>query len=252
MPSAQGKFVWYECITNDVDRAKVFYSELLGWRIEGVPMAAGFTYNMIMNGETAQGGVLSPPGHAGPPHWVSYLAVDDVDASAKAVVANGGQSMMDAMDMPEVGRMQLVQDPQGAPFFLFRGAEEAGESNFQGPGSWWWNELTTSDVDGALAFYENTFGMTHDTMPMEQGNYYLLKVPGAEQAHAGLMALPMPEAPTAWTPYVHVPDCDKTLERATSLGGSVVVPAQDIPDVGRFGFIADPTGAVLAVAKPAA
>jgi predicted enzyme related to lactoylglutathione lyase len=93
------------------------------------------------------------------------------------------------------------------------------------------------------------FGYTHDSMDMgPQGTYYILKT--GEKMRGGLMKLPMPDTPTLWQPYVRVADCDATAARASALGGQVVVPPTDIPEVGRFAVIVDPLGASIAVMTP--
>ncbi len=53
--------------------------------------------------------------------------------------------------------------------------------------------------------------------------------------------------PPYWRPYFIVNTVDEDLERAAGLGANVIVPGKDIPNVGRFGVIADPGGAVLAL-----
>ena len=143
MSYEHGRFVWFELLTKDIDRALSFYPETLPWRIEPTKMQAGPDYWMIQAGEAGVGGLMSPQGDV-PTAWVSYVSVPDVDAAAKKVVAAGGATHMDAFDAPGVGRMQPVSDAQGGMFCLFKG-ETGDPPPVDGPGSLHWNELWTQD-----------------------------------------------------------------------------------------------------------
>lgn len=117
------------------------------------------------------------------------------------------------------------------------------------PGSVDWNELITTDLDAACAFYGELFGWTWEDWPMEQGGVYKLAKQGGKMT-AGLMAKTpqMPaEMPPFWGAYVTVENCDAAAEKAQSLGATILVPPMDIPKVGRFTTIQDPQGAVISM-----
>ncbi len=118
---------------------------------------------------------------------------------------------------------------------------------FQTHGAFSWSELTTSDPAAAARFYGEVFGWTVKDPDPDMGGYRVIAV--GEAAIAGIMAPPpsAPPAPPHWGGYVTVKDVDATLERVTSLGGQVLVPPMDIPNVGRMGVFQDPQGAVLNV-----
>jgi predicted enzyme related to lactoylglutathione lyase len=106
------RFVWFELLTNDIEKAKSFYPEVLPWRIEPTAMQDGSSYNLIKVGDQGVGGLMSPQGDA-PTAWISYVSVANVDETAKKIKAAGGAAQMDAFDAPGVGRMQPVSDAQG-------------------------------------------------------------------------------------------------------------------------------------------
>jgi predicted enzyme related to lactoylglutathione lyase len=112
-----GAFSWFELMTTDVEGAKSFYSKLLGWTMEDMPMEE-FTYTVVKVGDDQVAGIMSmPPGtEEMPPAWGNYITVDDVDAIAKQAVELGGKVLVEPRDIPEVGRFAVVQDPQGAWF----------------------------------------------------------------------------------------------------------------------------------------
>ena len=124
----QGTFVWNELATSDVDGAKAFYTELLGWKAEDMPMPGGEgTYTILKAGDAMAGGLWKMEGEAfqgAPPHWMSYVEVADVDAAAAKVSSLGGTVMQPPFDVPGVGRITVIVDPQGATLALMKSAED--------------------------------------------------------------------------------------------------------------------------------
>lgn len=119
-----GTVSWIELATTDVDAAKAFYAQLLGWTTEDMPMP-DMTYAIVKAGESGIGGVMSmPPQMAGsPPCWGIYITVDDVDASAKKAQELGAKTVVPPTDIPDVGRFYTFQDPQGATISVITYAE---------------------------------------------------------------------------------------------------------------------------------
>jgi predicted enzyme related to lactoylglutathione lyase len=244
MAYLHGKFVWFEHVSNDVPRARAFYGELFNWTSEGIPMGEA-SYHMIQNGSDGIGGFRTAmPGV--PNHWMSYLSVADVDATAAAATAAGAKVLMPPTDFGPVGRGATLADPTGAILSVWHGTEgDRADAEKIKPGDWYWNECMTTDADRALAFYEAVFGYGHNTMNMEMGPYHVLTKDGLPRA--GVMKCPDPNAPPGWLPYVSVADCDTSAARARSHGATIAVAPRDIPDVGRFAVIVDPVGAVLGI-----
>ena len=114
-------------------------------------------------------------------------------------------------------------------------------------GAFSWNELMTTDVSSAKAFYRELFGWDMHDEPIPDGTYTLLNA--GVQKVGGIMAIPTEAAgiPPAWGAYVTVDDVDQQVSRAETLGGRIVLPPQDIPNVGRFAVISDPQGAMLSM-----
>jgi predicted enzyme related to lactoylglutathione lyase len=251
MSHLPGKFVWFEHSSPDPAQARAFYTALLGWSVQSMPIGSE-AYDMIMLGAEGIGGMRKA--EAGTPsHWMSYLSVPDVDASFKAATTNGASSCLAPMDFGPVGRAAIIADPTGATVSLWKGAQGDRPDVEKMPnGDWMWNELWTPDAAKALAFYETTFGFTHDSMDMgPQGTYYILKGQDGKM-RGGLMQSTGNEAPPMWLPYVKVADCDASAAKAQKLGArAIVVPPTDIPNIGRFSVLLDPFGAAIAVMKPA-
>lgn len=247
MSVLQGKFVWFEHLSNDIPAARRFYEQLFGWHTETMPMGAQ-SYSMILNGADGIAGYSKAP-RGVPSNWLSYVSVADVDATHRAAVAAGAKSQMGPMDMGDVGRGAVVTDPTGATVAIWKGAQGDRPDVPMAPvGAFCWNELWTGDEKKALAFYESVFGYTHGSMDMgPQGTYYMLESGG--QQRAGLMRSSEPSQLPMWLPYVHVADTDASAAKAQSLGAQIVVPPTDIPNIGRFSVLIDPLGAGLAMIK---
>jgi hypothetical protein len=245
MSYEHGRFVWFELLTKDIDRAVSFYPESLPWRFEHTKMEGGRDYLTIQAGGAGVGGVMSPQGDP-PTAWVSYVSVADVDATAKKVVAAGGATHGDALDAPGVGRMQPVSDAQGGMFCLFKG-ETGDPPRVDGPGSLHWNELWTQDPEASLVFYEKVLGYTHEEMTMPNGKYYIFK--DGDQMRAGMLQAPSSDIPTMWLQYITVDDCDATLARAKKNGATVIAEPMDA-EPGRFAIFRDPLGGTIGVIKP--
>jgi predicted enzyme related to lactoylglutathione lyase len=112
-----GKFVWNELNTQDIDGAKKFLTATLGWSFETMPIPDG-TYWIIKNGEDRVGGLFDMSGDAHckgvPEHWLSYVAVDDIDARYKKALAAGAKQGRAPFDIPGVGRIGILAQPGGA------------------------------------------------------------------------------------------------------------------------------------------
>ena len=121
----QGTFWWNELSTTDVEGAKIFYAEVVGWKTDPMPMEDGGTYWMLKKGDEAARGLMAIPEMAAPgtpPYWMAYVAVDDVDAEAAKVEKNGGPVMVAPFDIPGIGRTCVIKDPQGAVLSLITSA----------------------------------------------------------------------------------------------------------------------------------
>jgi predicted enzyme related to lactoylglutathione lyase len=241
--------VWHDHNSGDVEKGKSFYAELLGWEFEDFP---GMDYPMIKVDDRMHGGFGTAQGGS-PPHWLGHVGVTDADETAEKVKAGGGTIYYGPADIPEVGRFVVFGDPQGAVLSAF-----AGESAPEGgapEGVFVWNELATSDADAAKAFYADVFGWTTSReMDMgEAGTYSILATADGTDVGGCMNLTPeMKEhgVPPNWLVYLGTDDIDATTAKAKELGATVHMEPTDIPDVGRFSVLQDPTGAAFALFQP--
>ncbi len=237
---------WIDIGSPNPQGAADFYGALFGWEApEGPPETEGYRVAMIGNRSVAGIGVQA---HPGPPVWATYIAVESTDETVAKVLAAGGQVIVPAMDVLDVGRMAIFADPVGAVFSVWEPGTHPGAELVNEPGTWSWSELLTTDFEASKAFYGEVFGWAPD----EKGDgptpeYTEWQVGG--RSVAGMMQKPpmLPDdVPPFWAVYFAVADTDAALERITELGGTVVSPAMDI-EPGRFAVVADPFGGVFSV-----
>lgn len=117
MAWSHGTFYWNELLTADPERVKRFYGETIGWTFNAMPMRDGATYWVAMMDGNPVAGIFptNRPEYQGLPEaWMSYLAVDDVDARAKKAVDAGAKLMRPIFDVPNVGRIAILTEPGGA------------------------------------------------------------------------------------------------------------------------------------------
>lgn len=256
MANKHGDFIWYELMARDPDRARAFYEALLGWTM-GHPAPGGKDYQLIAAGDEFIGGVLrltdAMCDRGAHPVWLGYVGVDDVDATITRLIGLGGSVLMPAEDLQGVGRLAMVADPQGTPFYVMRGAVEGGESrafHMGAPGHCSWNELTTAQPQAALDFYAALFGwQSTDSMPMDAGREYRFLDHG--DTRIGAITPVMDEGPTqAWSFYFQVPDIDRAVATIAVGGGQLAHGPHEIPG-GEFIVIgSDPEGAMFALVGP--
>lgn len=248
-----GTFCWVELATAGAAEAKSFYTQLFGWDYVDNPTGPDSFYTMLKLGGKDIGALyeLMPDLKAQgvPPHWLSYISIANADETARKAKDAGATLLKEPFDVFTVGRMAVVQDPTGAVFALWQPGTHAGAAIYNVPNSFCWNELATSDTKSAGEFYSQVFGWTRDTQNFGPMEYTMFK--NGDRPAGGMYKI-MPEMgpiPPNWLVYFAVDDCDAQVQRATGLGASVVKPADDIPDVGRFAILSDPHSAVFAIIK---
>jgi predicted enzyme related to lactoylglutathione lyase len=249
---SQGAFCWAECSTTDFDGAKAFYTEIFGLDLEETPIPGGKYGQFKKNGKNVAGLAQQQEQEREqgiPPHWNTYIAVEDAELVAKEAERLGGTIAAPAFDVLESGRMSVVMDPTGAAIGFWQAKEHIGAQIYAEEGAVTWWELMTPDPKSATEFYAQLFGYGTQDFPVERGTYTVLIHKGENAA--GIMPAPQPEMPAVWTPYFHVADADATLEKATGLGAAAMMPVTETEGVGRFSWITDPQGAVVAFIQPA-
>lgn len=261
MPDSQGMFVWYELMTTDPDGAKAFYDPVVGWNV-GSEAEFPNGYRMIGRYDGKQAGGVMPiddemASKGGRPIWLGYIGVGDVDTAVAAIQADGGKVVVPAWDIPGVGRVAMVTDPSSAPFYIMKPIPPMGEVNAksdvfhtENAQHVRWNELSTTDPQGALAFYKGHFGWRKEgEMNMgEMGKYQFLY---EGDTMIGAVMPKMPQMPVSmWSFYIGVDDIDRAADAIRSGGGQILMGPHEIPG-GEFSINGmDPQGAAFGLVGP--
>jgi predicted enzyme related to lactoylglutathione lyase len=241
--TAIGRFVWHDHVSNDPEKAISFYSELLGWETE-IFKTGDADYPMIKANGATHGG-FGPSQGGAPSHWMGAIGVEDVDEAARKAEAAGASVVVPPTGIPDTGRFAVLTDPQGAAFSVY---SSASEDSSPSEGVFVWNELHTTDVDAAKAFYGELFGWSPNDQDMGDFTYTIFESGGEQRA--GAMPEPSGGLPPMWMTYIGTDDVDATCKRAEELGAQKHAGPDDIPGVGRFAVLSDPTGAVFALFRP--
>lgn len=242
---------WIDLGSPDTTGAAAFYSAVFGWEfVSAGPEAGGYGF-FQHTGKTV--GALGPLSEEGATSaWTTYFKTEDIQDTARKVVAGGGAVRAEPMDVMGEGWLAQFTDPQGAQFAVWqpgktKGLEKASEDN-----TLVWVELHVPDPVSAIGFYNGLFGWRSQEMQAPGMTYRVLSIEEGDQqdgSFGGAASLQEGQTPS-WVPYFAVADADALVASVQGNGGSVLMPAADVPDVGRIAWLADPYGAVFAVLKP--
>ena len=248
-------FVWYELMTNDLDKAVEFYSTVVGWDIRDSGMP-GMRYMIFGKGGKDVGGMMSwfSIGSEKPTKWAGHLHTTNVDAETAAVVADGGKQFRPPTDIPGVGRFSVVADPQGAEYLLFQPnqAEAPPRPNPADLGAVGWHELATIDWQKAWDFYSKHYGWTKDVaVDMGSMGTYQTFSQNKDAAGGGMMNLPPSPDPVVpgpfWKFYFTVEDIQAAAEKVKGKGGTILHGPAQVPGGGWIIQALDSEGGAFAL-----
>jgi uncharacterized protein len=243
-----GTFCWVGLATSDPAAATAFYTSLFGWSAEELQAGEAGTFTMLRLGG-ADVAILyrqQPQARAAgaPPHWTSYISVDDADATARRADELGGAAVFrEPFDVLDAGRVAAIQDPTGAIVSLWQPRSRIGATLVNDVGGLCWNELATTDLERAQSFFADLLGWEYEA---DEGGY--VSIMNAGRLNGGMRAQPEQERgiPPSWLPYFTVENAEDAGRRAGELGARPLVPITEI-HVGRFTVLADPQGAAFAL-----
>jgi predicted enzyme related to lactoylglutathione lyase len=243
-----GTFCWTDLTTTDQEAAKAFYGGLFGWEAEDMPVGEGVFYSMQrLRGKDVA--AISPQPQqqrdaGAPPVWNSYVSVESADAALERAKELGGTVHAPAFDVMEAGRMGVIQDPQGAFLLAWQPRQHFGAQIVNEPGALVWNELNTTDPEGALAFYSGLFGWEITAVEGTEEPYWSIK--NGDANNGGIRALGQPGVPPHWLVYFAVEEIEEAIAKVEQLGGSKMVGPIDI-QIAKIAVVADPQGAFFAL-----
>ena len=249
----RGRFVWFELLTSDTDAAQRFYTRLIGW--DTASWRTGEQpYTLWTLGERRIGGLMKLPEQAGaecaPPHWLGYVSTPGADATLALATKLGARTLLPATDIPDVGRVAVIADPQGAVIGIYTPNETPEDPGDRGPaaGEVSWHELMTTDHFAAFPFYEALFGWRKSEL-MDMGEAGLYQLYGREGRNLGGMYNKPRDVPgpAAWLYYIYVDDVNERAKNVEALGGKVLNGPMEVPGGDLIAQCLDPQGAAFAL-----
>jgi predicted enzyme related to lactoylglutathione lyase len=251
-----GRPLWYELMTTDMKAAEAFYRTVVGWTTSPFEMAR-HPYSMFNRTDGVPiGGVMTKPDEVkAPPFWAMYVGVPNLEEAAAHILRLGGTAHTGVIDLPNVGRAQMMTDPQGAHFYIYQPArtDQSPEAAPQ-MGDASWHELMTTDAPAAMNFYQQIFGWqpgeAMDMGPM--GKYHIFKRPHG--MIGGMMNKPpaMANVPPNWQIYFRVPEINAAVERIKANGGKILNGPIEVPGGDWVVNAMDPQGAAFNLHAPKA
>jgi predicted enzyme related to lactoylglutathione lyase len=238
-------------MTTDAKAAEAFYDKVVGWTSEPFGNSPQPYMQFKRSGGAGVAGLMErPAGMNMPPFWSMYIGVPNLDEAVAKIKSLGGSDMSGAIDVPTVGRMQMLKDPQGAAFYIIQPEPrdsppdrdpEVGEAS--------WLELMTTDAAAAMEFYKELFGWqlaeAIDIGPM--GKYYEFK--RGERMIGGMMNKPkeMAQAPPHWAIYFRVAEINAAAERVKTNSGKIMNGPMEVPGGDWILTAMDPQGATFSL-----
>jgi predicted enzyme related to lactoylglutathione lyase len=250
-PLTRGRFVWYELMTPDPEAAKRFYTQVISWGTQRYDKDPSYT--MWTAGGSTLGGLMRLPEEArrmgAPPNWMAYITTPDVDATARQATGLGGKIVNGPMDLPDIGRFAVIQDPQGAVVAAYRSSGWSPTHAGDKVGEFSWHELATTNYKAALEFYRALFGW-ETTQGYDMGGLMgIYQTFGRAGKMMGGMFNKTPDTPgpPSWLYYVSVDSADRVAEKVKAAGGKVLHGPTDVPGGDRIAQCMDPQGAAFGV-----
>lgn len=257
-----GRHVWSELMTSDMKGAETFYNKVIGWTAEPFgDSPTPYTQFKRSGGGGVAGLMQTPEGMNMPPFWAMYIAVPRFDEAVAQIKRLGGSELSGAIDVPTIGRMQMMKDPQGAGFYIIEPEPQdnppvlSERERVEGPdrdpevGEASWLELMTTDQPAATKFYQQLFGwQPTEAMDMgEMGKYQMFN--RGPRMIGGMMNKPkeMADAPPFWAIYFRVPDINAAAQRIKANGGQILNGPMEVPGGDWILNAMDPQGAAFAL-----
>ncbi|GAA2472639.1 VOC family protein [Streptomyces longisporus] len=243
----EGTPCWADAMFGDVEGAKSFYGDVLGWTFGEASSEYGNYTQAYADGKAVAAVVPPMPGQEAPSQWCLYFASSDVAATAAKIRENGGEVLMEPMQVGEFGTMCIAREPSGAVFGLWQGGTHEGFEATAVPGAYGWAEVFTREPEKADAFFSAVFPYTAQQIVDDNVDFRMFNL--GDNTVLGRMRMGEefpPEVPSYINLYFVVPDCDDAVAKATKLGGVLRFGPMDSP-YGRFAAISDPQGASFSV-----
>jgi hypothetical protein len=245
-----GTFSWVENATTDQEGTKGFYSSVFGWDYDDSPVGNGIYYSMAkLRGHYVA--AIAPQQQderamGVPPHWNSYITVDDVDSVSARVQELGGTLHAGPFDVMDVGRMSALSDPTGAVAYLWQPKGHIGAGLVNEPGAFCWNELGTRDPAVSAQFWSDLLGWEFERIEAAPIDIWTIGNGGQDNGSMRRMGDETPpDVPPHLLVYFAVDSIEAAAETISGAGGQVIVPKMSAGPGNSFAVFGDSAGATF-------
>jgi len=252
MVNSRGRrFVWYELLTTDIEAAKAFYANVVGWGTRDVSMP-GLAYSLFTVADAPVTGLMNLPEDArrarATPHWMGYVGVADLDAAVGRIKQLGGAVRVPPTNIPNISRFSVVADPQKATLALVKGLKpsQAKSTELGTPGRVGWHELFAADWEKAFAFYSELFGWQKKHTDIGPTGTYQQFSAGGETI-GGISTKPATLPLPFWLYYFNIGDVEAAAKRVEDGGGQILYGPTAVPGGAWIVHCRDPQGAIFAL-----
>jgi predicted enzyme related to lactoylglutathione lyase len=246
-----GRHVWSELMTTDTKAAENFYDNVVGWTSEPFGNSPQPYTQFKREGGVGVAGLMErPKGMNMPPFWSMYIAVPKFEDAVAHIKRLGGSELSGVIDVPTVGRMQMLKDPQGAAFYIIQPEPRDNPPDADPEiGQPSWIELITTDQASAMSFYQQIFGwQPSQAMDMGPAGTYQMFNRGDRMIGGMMNKTPeMAQVPTHWAIYFRVPDINAATQRIKAGGGKILNGPMEVPGGDWVVNAMDPQGAAFAL-----
>ncbi|MDQ0989026.1 VOC family protein [Streptomyces sp. V3I7] len=243
----EGTPCWADAMFTDIDGAKRFYGDVLGWDFGGAASEYGNYTEASVDGKAVAAVVPPMPGQEGQSQWCLYFSSPDAAATAAKIREHGGEVLMEPMEVGEFGTMCLAREPSGAVFGVWQPGTHEGFEAKGTPGAYCWAEVFTREPEKTDAFFTEVFPYTAKQMEDDAVDFRIFDV--GDETVLGRMRMTdefPPEVPSYINVYFTVDDCDEAVSKATGQGAVLRFGPVTTP-FGRFAALTDPQGANFSV-----
>ncbi|WP_030612553.1 VOC family protein [Streptomyces sclerotialus] len=244
----EGTPIWLDASFPDLEAAKTFYGEVLGWTFGESAEEYGNYTQAFSDGKAVAGLAPRMPGQEDwPTGWFLFFASSDIQAGTAKIRELGGRTVMDPMAVGDFGHMTIAADPGGVTFGLWQPGTHQGFEKQGEPGSYCWAEITTREPEKADQFFPALFSYDVKRMEDDAIDFKVYDLGG--ETVIGRMKMTEdfpPELPSHINPYFAVENCDDAVAKVVKLGGQKHFGPHDTP-FGRFAAVSDQQGAGFSV-----
>lgn len=241
--SNEGKIVWADLYTGNVQTSLDFYTNTFGWSVKEFD-EQNARYHLLYDGSHPIAGVIKRPAERNQSEnslWIGSVATNDVQQSVDSAVTHKATVIFPTHDFALYGKRAVIADPQGA-IIAFLDLDENNKAHQSIAKKWDWAQLLSTNPQKAAEFYQH-FGYTTEKVENNQGSFYLIK---QQTLRASIVALPKSvEQRDKWINFVTVNNLADVLSKATKNGATIVYQ----PVAGQLAIITDPNGAILGLAE---